>query len=79
MQSCRIQKTRVVIQQGDIALMLVDGLVSPDTTDVWMQRGVAAAIARSCNVSIREEIDDPRPIPIGEVVVTSAGKLPARH
>jgi len=79
MHSAYLQHTKLIVQQGDIALILVDGIVSPDTTDVWMQRGTAAALARSSRVPIREEIDMPRPVQIGEVVVTSAGDLPARN
>lgn len=79
MHSACLQHTKIIIQPGDIALLLVDGIVSPDTTDIWMQRGPAGAIARASRVPIREEIDVPRPIQIGEVVVTSAGDLPARN
>ena len=75
----KIQRTTIIIQQGDVASILVDAIVSPDTTDVWMHRGAAAAISRASKVPIREEIDVPRPVPIGEVVVTSGGDLPARN
>ncbi|MFH1380143.1 MAG: macro domain-containing protein [bacterium] len=79
MHSAKIQRTRILVQQGDIAMALVDVIVSPDTTDIWMQKGTASAIAHACKVPIREEIDVPRPIPIGEVVMTSGGNLPARN
>jgi O-acetyl-ADP-ribose deacetylase (regulator of RNase III) len=44
-----------------------------------MSKGPARAISKAACMRVRQEIQLDKPLQIGDVVVSSAGKLPSRH
>ena len=68
----------IEIVQGDIALQDTIAIANAANNMLWMGAGVAGAIKRAGGESIEEEAVALGPIPIGDVVVTSAGMLKAK-
>lgn len=66
------------IVQGDITDQKVDAIVNAANNRLWMGAGVAGAIKRRGGEEIEREAVRQGPIPVGEAVVTGAGRLPAR-
>lgn len=64
---------------GDISALEVDALVNAANSHLWMGSGVAGALKRAGGDSIEAEAIGRGPIPVGEAVVTGAGRLRARH
>jgi O-acetyl-ADP-ribose deacetylase (regulator of RNase III) len=64
---------------GDITDLAVDAIVNAANSDLWMGSGVAGAIKSKGGVVIEEEALAKGPIRPGEAVITSAGKLTAKH
>ena len=56
-----------------------DVIVNAANTDLLLGGGVAGAILKSGGTSIQRECNELSPISIGEVAITSAGRLPAKH
>ena len=71
-------KVLLRIVQGDITEMGTDAIVNAANNHLWMGAGVAGAIKRKGGKEIEREAVTQGPIPVGEAVVTGAGKLPAR-
>lgn len=70
---------RVHCVQGDITQVQVEAIVNAANNALRMGGGVAGAIRRAGGKEIEEEAMKKGPIPIGEAMVTSAGKLPAKY
>ena len=69
----------VQIREGDIAKQPdLDAVVNAANTELWMGSGVAGALKRHGGGEIEREAKAQGPIPLGEAVITSAGKLPNR-
>jgi O-acetyl-ADP-ribose deacetylase (regulator of RNase III) len=68
----------IEVVHGDITKLEVDAIVNAANTHLYMGGGVAGAIKRAGGKEIEEEAVKKGPIKIGEVVVTSAGKLKAK-
>lgn len=66
-------------RQGDIAESAADAIVNAANNHLWMGSGVAGAIKRRGGQSIEDEAVKLGPIQVGDVAVTHAGKLKARH
>lgn len=64
---------------GDITSSNADVLVSSDDSYLTMGGGVSAAIRRAAGESLLLEVAKKVPANIGEVVVTGAGSLKAKH
>ncbi len=64
---------------GDITKLEVDAIVIPANSEGEMGGGVAAAIRKSGGKKIEKEAMDLAPIPLGNAVVTSAGKLKCEY
>jgi O-acetyl-ADP-ribose deacetylase (regulator of RNase III) len=64
---------------GDICQQRVDAIVNAANNHLWMGSGVAGAIKRRGGEEIEDAAVKLGPIPVGEAVVTGAGKLPAKH
>ncbi|MFH1282431.1 MAG: macro domain-containing protein [bacterium] len=79
MKQAAVNNTRVIIQSGDVAKLVVDAIVSPDSADFFMSKGPARAIYKISGVHVRKELTIDRPVKVGDVVVTSAGNLPAKN
>jgi len=75
----KIANTTIILQQGDITSVKADAIVNAANNHLWMGGGVAGAIKRKGGKIIEEEAVRQGPVPIGEAVVTSAGKLNARY
>ncbi len=65
--------------KGDITELEVDAIVNPANTRLIMGGGVAGAIKKRGGREIEEEALRKGPIPIGEAVVTGAGRLKAKY
>jgi serine/threonine protein kinase/O-acetyl-ADP-ribose deacetylase (regulator of RNase III) len=66
------------IMRGNIVRQEVDAIVSSDNAYLTMNTGVSAAIRLAGGPTISAEARHMAPVRPGRVVVTSAGKLPAR-
>jgi O-acetyl-ADP-ribose deacetylase (regulator of RNase III) len=69
----------IICQQGDITEAEVDAVVNAANNHLWMGAGVAGAIKRKGGEKIETEAVEKGPIPIGEAIVTGAGKLKATY
>lgn len=65
--------------EGDITACKVDAVVNAANTHLWMGAGVAGAIKRVGGDEVEAEAIRLGPIFVGEVAITGAGKLRARH
>lgn len=74
-----IGQVRLEVKQGDITGEEVDAVVNAANSGLKMGGGVAAALKRKGGEEIEREALGKGPVPVGEAVVTSAGKLPAKH
>ncbi len=70
---------KIKVVQGDVTDSEADAIVNAANNHLWMGAGVAGAIKRKGGKEIEDEAMKKGPIPIGEAVVTSAGKLKARY
>lgn len=70
---------RILIQQGDITEMEVDGIVNAANNDLILGAGVAGAILRKGGDSIQMECNEIGSIPVGYAAITGGGKLKARY
>jgi O-acetyl-ADP-ribose deacetylase (regulator of RNase III) len=70
---------RIEIAQGDIAGLEAGALVNAANNRLWMGSGVAGALKRAGGPEVETEALDRGPIPVGEAVATTAGKLRAKH
>jgi O-acetyl-ADP-ribose deacetylase (regulator of RNase III) len=70
---------KIKLVQGDITDQETDAIVNAANNRLWMGAGVAGAIKRKGGKEIEDEAIRKGPIPIGEAVVTSAGKLKAKY
>ena len=70
---------KVELIEGDITRCQVDAVVNAANSHLWMGAGVAGAIKRRGGEQIESEAIRLGPIEVGEVAITSAGDLPARH
>lgn len=69
----------IVVEEGDITKFEVDAIVNPANSLMVMGGGVAGAIKRVGGKEIEEEAKRHAPVPIGEAIVTSAGRLKAKY
>ncbi len=65
----------VEIYQGDITKAIVDAIVNPANSLMIMGGGVAGALRKAAGDVVEEEARRYAPVPVGEAVVTGAGKL----
>ena len=74
-----LSEVKIKVLQGDITDQEADAIVNAANDHLWMGAGVAGAIKRKGGKEIEDEAMKKGPIPIGEAVVTSAGKLKAKY
>lgn len=72
-------KTKIKLYKGDITDLEVDAIVNAANNYMYMGSGVAGAIKRKGGKQIEDEAVAKGPIPIGEALVTGAGKLKAKY
>jgi O-acetyl-ADP-ribose deacetylase (regulator of RNase III) len=70
---------KITLYQGDITQLSTEAIVNAANSHLWMGAGVAGAIKRAGGAEIEREAVSKGPIPVGEAVVTGAGRLKARH
>ena len=71
--------SKIEVIQGDITRFEADALVNAANNHLWMGGGVAGALKRAGGTEIETEAMARGPVPVGEAVVTTAGKLGARY
>ncbi len=76
---CKIGKTTVIVERGDITDAEVDAIVNAANAELWMGAGVAGALKRKGGVVIEEDALRQGPVEVGEAVLTVAGNLAATH
>ena len=64
---------------GDITDLATDAIVNAANSDLWMGSGVAGAIKAKGGQEIEKEAMKQGPIHPGEAVITSGGRLSAKH
>jgi O-acetyl-ADP-ribose deacetylase (regulator of RNase III) len=69
----------ITCKRGDITESYSDAIVNAANNHLWMGSGVAGAIRQKGGESIEIEAMAKGPIPVGEAVATTAGKLHARY
>jgi O-acetyl-ADP-ribose deacetylase len=69
---------RIELWNGDICDLEVDAIVNAANLSLWMSTGVAGEIKRAGGDAIEFAAVRQAPVPLGEAVVTPAGKLAAR-
>ena len=67
------------VVESDITQLDVDAIANAANDHLWMGGGVAGAIKRAGGDEIEREAMRNAPAPVGTAVVTSAGRLRARH
>jgi len=70
---------KIIIEQEDITELEIEAIVNPANSYGYMGGGVAGAIKEKGGQEIEMEAVSKAPIPIGCAVITTAGKLKARH
>jgi O-acetyl-ADP-ribose deacetylase (regulator of RNase III) len=65
------------VADGDITRLEVDAIANAANDRLWMGAGVAGAIKRAGGDEIEREAVARGPIPVGDAVATTAGRLPA--
>src|SRR5437588_11802657 len=74
-----IPPLRLEIADGDIAAEPADAVVNAANNHFWMGAGVAGALKARGGASIEAEAMAQGPVEPGACVLTSGGRLPARH
>jgi len=69
----------IEVYLGDITRLELDALVNAANNHLWMGAGVAGAIKRAGGSQIEDEAVSKGPIPVGQAVVTGAGRLKAGY
>ncbi len=75
----KVGQTDIILERGDITDYEVDAIVNAANNHLWMGAGVAGAIKRKGGTIIEEDAVRQGPIEAGDVVVTTAGNLPASY
>jgi len=74
-----INRCSIEILKGDISEQDTDAIVNAANNHFWMGSGVAGAIKRRGGEEIEREAVSQGPVEVGEAVLTSGGKLRAKH
>lgn len=69
---------RLQLWNGDICDLEVDAIVNPANLSLWMATGVGGAIKRAGGDAIEFAAVRQAPVPLGEAIVTTAGRLAAK-
>ena len=69
---------RIELWNGDICDLEVDAIVNAANLSLWMSTGVGGAIKRAGGDEIEFAAVRQAPVPLGEAIVTPAGRLAAR-
>lgn len=75
----KVGQTDIILERGDITEYEVDAIVNAANNQLSMGAGVASAIKRKGGTIVEEDAMRQGPVEVGEVVVTTAGNLPANY
>lgn len=75
----KVKNTIIRLERGDITEMSVDAIVNAANKKLQHGGGVARAIVRKGGYIIQEESNKIGEIEVGEAIITTAGKLRAKH
>ena len=78
-RSYTVGVSSLTIEFGDLTKSSADVVVSSDDSYITMGGGVSAAILRAGGQSILVDASKKVPASLGDVVITAAGLLPAKH
>ena len=70
---------KITLRQGDITREGTEAIVNAANSSLWMGGGVAGAIKRVGGRGMEEEAGKKGPFPVGEAVVTGAGRLSCKY
>jgi len=70
---------KIELIQGDITELDTPAIVNAANNHFWMGAGVAGAIKKKGGKEIEDEAVKQGPKPVGEAIVTKAGKLKAKY
>jgi O-acetyl-ADP-ribose deacetylase len=70
---------KIILTRGDLTEMDSDAIVNAANNDLQLGGGVAGAIRRKGGDEIQRECNAMGSIPVGSAVLTTGGKLKARH
>ncbi len=73
------EDVEIRLAEGDITELCTDAIVNAANNHFWMGAGVAGAIKRKGGEEIEKEAVAQGPQPVGEAIVTGAGRLKARY
>ncbi|MFW6296416.1 MAG: CHAT domain-containing protein, partial [Halothece sp.] len=76
---CMINKSKLRIEYCDITQLTVDVMVSSDDIYLSMGGGVSRSILRAGGQSIWEEAQARTPVQLGDIAITTAGKIKAKQ
>ncbi|MEM4576551.1 MAG: macro domain-containing protein [Candidatus Nezhaarchaeales archaeon] len=79
LREVKINGRKLKLARGDITELKVDAIVNAANERLKLGGGVAGAILRKGGREIQEECDKIGYCPVGEAVVTKAGKLEAKY
>lgn len=71
--------SKIILVKGDITELDTDAIVNAANSSLKMGGGVAGAILRKGGKEIQEECDRIGYCPVGDAVITGAGRLKARY
>src|SRR5262249_11261205 len=75
----RFHRSEFCVRYGDLTKVIADALVSSDDNYLSMGGGVSLALQQAAGPSFRENARKLVPLKLGDVVVTDAGRLRAKH
>ena len=70
---------KIELCKGDITELEIEAIVNPANSNVTMGGGLAGFIRRKGGETIRKEARGMAPVRVGSAVMTTAGRLTARH
>lgn len=70
---------QVVVKKGDLTKEEADIIVNAANNEGYMGGGVAAALKKKGGTAIEDEAVAKGPVAVGDVIITGAGDLKARH
>ena len=80
LKSVQVSRTLIEIVHGDITTERVDAITNAANEDLWLGGGVAGSINSKAGPEVDEHCKQYRrehgKVPVGEVMVTTAGRLP---
>lgn len=78
MKCWRLGNTILAVAIGDLTKASAEAVVNPANSQMIMGGGAAGALKKAGGREIEDEALAKAPVPVGEAIITRAGRLPAR-